>query len=109
MGRYLSIFDGVTEYMVGRRMYQQALPDHAGGYFVARTAREALRAVFNLPTRSKLLLAPRVLLRCRAYGASLQYSSGKLAVSSLTPVEARRLDRDVPATYMVRCKRARGV
>lgn len=104
-GRLLSIFDGVTEYVIGIRRDQLVLPGHGGGFYVSRTPEEALRAVFSLPKRSRLLLAPRVLLRCRAHGMCLPYGSGKIAVSGLTPLEARPVHSDVAATYAGRCRR----
>mmetsp|Transcript_156851 Transcript_156851/g.292698 ORF Transcript_156851/g.292698 Transcript_156851/m.292698 type:complete len:244 (+) Transcript_156851:106-837(+) len=104
-GRLLSIFDATTEYTIGVRIDQLVLPGHGGGFYVSRTPEEALRAVFTLPRRSRLLLAPRVLLRCRAQGMCLSYGSGKLAVSSLMPLEAKPVHGDVPATYAGRCRR----
>ncbi|CAE8583136.1 unnamed protein product, partial [Polarella glacialis] len=106
-GQLLSIFDGQTVYAVGRLLRQEVRPGHRGGLYVARTARDAVRATFHLPQRSRLLLAPRVLLRCEAKGPFLDYGQGKVAVSALLPVEAKALDSNVPATYAGRCRAAR--
>lgn len=87
-GHLLSIFDGATEYVIGTRRDQLVLPGRGGGFYVYRTAEEALRAEF--PKRSRLLRAPRALLRCRAHGMCLPYENGILAVSGLTPLEANQ-------------------
>lgn len=106
-GRLLSIFDGITEYAIGRVLRQEVRERHRGGLYVARSPQDAVRATFNLPTQSKLLLAPRVLLRCQARGPLLEYGQGKVAVSALLPMEARALDSATCATYSGRCRAAR--
>ncbi|CAK9000280.1 unnamed protein product [Durusdinium trenchii] len=106
-GRLLSIYDGVTEYAVGRILRSRALPQHRGGLYVARTPQEALRATFSLPQNSKLLLAPRMLLRCRVQGPTVEYN-GKLAVSALLALHATPLaDAFGGASYAARCRRVR--
>mmetsp|Transcript_46816 Transcript_46816/g.81393 ORF Transcript_46816/g.81393 Transcript_46816/m.81393 type:complete len:293 (+) Transcript_46816:111-989(+) len=103
-GRLLSIFDATTEYTIGVRIDQLVLPGHGGGFYVSRTPEEALRAVSSLPRRSRLLTAPRALLRCRAQGKYLSYGSGKLAVSALTPLEVK----PVPHGEMLAAPAAQG-
>ena len=89
-GRYLSIFDGVTEYRLGETTAQQtARQDHGGGWYVYGTPRAAATA--ELPDRCALADAPRAILKVRAEGAYCRYGSdhdtSKLAFSRLTPLE----------------------
>eukprot|EP00435_Cladocopium_sp_Y103_P013446 s1112_g3.t1 len=105
-GRLLSIYDGVTEYAVGRLLRDRALPKHRGGLYVARSPQEALRATFTLPQGSKLPWAPRV-LRCHVQGPMEEYR-GKLAVSALLVLSATPLSTAFGgASYAARCRRAR--
>lgn len=106
-GRLLSIYDGATEYAVGRLLRERALPKHRGGLYVARSPQEALRATFTLPQSCKLPWAPRVLLRCHVQGPMLEYR-GKLAVSALLVLSATPLSTAFGgASYAARCRRVR--
>ena len=82
--RFMSIFDGETEYRVGETVSDQARQDHNGGIYVYRTEQEARQA--HVPQSSKLLEAPRAVLRVRAESAYCRYNSGKLAFSKVTPL-----------------------
>jgi hypothetical protein len=83
--RLFSIYDGETEYEIGVVLRQnvgsQNAP-HTGGYYVYRTSAEAIAATF--PSTSSLFVAPRVLLRCLAWGDVRQYDN-KLAFSCIRP------------------------
>lgn len=83
-GRFLSVFDGETEYALGRAV---SAPPGAFLYACA-TMQEAVDA--PLPRRSRLRLAPRAVLRCSAWGAVHGRAHGraeKLAVEWLRPEE----------------------
>lgn len=82
--KFLSIYDGQTEYQIGQEMKQAAHQDHQGGYYVHASADEAKSAAF--PDGSTLLKAPRALLRVRAEGNYCRYDN-KLAFSRITPLE----------------------
>ena len=84
-GRYLSIFDGVTEYKLNQQVEDRARRGHGGGIYVYPTLEDALDA--RVPGGSALLAAPRVILRVRAEGKSCIYDNGKLAFSRVTPLE----------------------
>ena len=43
-GRYFSIYDGKTEFKLGETLHEAAQPQHEGGFYVYRTAEEALFA-----------------------------------------------------------------
>ena len=60
-GRYLSIFDGQTEFRLGERTARVPCRGHRGAFFAYAEARHAHGATF--PTESKLLYAPRAVLR----------------------------------------------
>ena len=86
-GRYLSIYDGVTEYRIGETLQQSAQPDHNGGYYVYRTASDAYRA--DLPRTVALPQSQGVdwvVMEVRIGGKRIAYENGKRAVSELTPV-----------------------
>jgi len=87
-GRYLSIFDGVTEYVIGQELKQAARQDHSGGYYVYASVADAQSV--SVPDRSKLSDAPRVILRIKAEGTYCRYEN-KLAFSRITPVEVVNL------------------
>ena len=83
-GRYLSIFDGETEYRIGEELHEVPRQGHQGGYYVYPTVKAAQTA--DLPRTSRLLDAPRALLRVRAEGGYCRYEH-KLAFSRITPLE----------------------
>jgi len=83
--RFLSIFDGETEYRVGETVSDRALQGHGGGIYVYASEQEARRA--QVPRASALRDAPHVVLRVRAEGAYCRYDNGKLAFSRVTPLE----------------------
>ena len=67
-GKYFSIYDGDTEYVVGKKMAQQANPGHKGGYYCYATAREAVFA--DVPYKSGgHFIAPRTVLKCICWGS----------------------------------------
>lgn len=92
-GRLLSIYDGATEYHVGRTMIQRARQDHGGGYYVYASQAEALQAEF--PRDAKLRDAEKVLLRCHCAGSYCRYDNGKVAFGRVTPVEAVDIAKEV--------------
>ena len=60
-GRYWSIYDGKTEFRLGERAAREPCHARRGAFFAFADARQAGRCAF--PARSKLLHAPRVVLR----------------------------------------------
>ena len=83
-GRWLSIFDGETEYRIGETLSQRTGQYHSGGYYVYSTKRDARNA--TVPKSSVLADAERVVLRVRAGGSYCRYDNGKLAFSQVTPL-----------------------
>lgn len=83
-GRYISIFDGRTEYNLGQQVEDRVRQWYGGGIYVSLTLEDA--QVAHLPNCSALLAAPRVILRVRAEGKSCIYDNGDLAFSHVTPL-----------------------
>jgi hypothetical protein len=87
--RYFSIFDGVTEYKVGVTMRQELsdLTWAKSGFFVHSSVEDAVQCKF--PRDSRLLRAPRAMLRVSTPGdAKMRVwgSQGKIALSDMTPI-----------------------
>lgn len=89
-GRLLSIYDGVTEFVLGRTSMRHPRAGRAGAFFVHRTAQGAMAHPF--PSSCRLAHAPRVVLRVRCDACAAVPTHGKLMLSELTPthVVARR-------------------
>jgi hypothetical protein len=84
-GRYLSIYDGETEYRLGQAMTEAVRIEHGGGFYVYETEAEARKAA--VPRNSKLKDAPRAILKLKCSGTYTRYDSGKIAFSTVTPIE----------------------
>lgn len=84
-GRFVSIFDGETEYTIGQELQQAARQEHGGGFYVYKSIDEAQSV--TVPNGSKAGNAPRAILRIKAAGTYCKYNNGKLAFSRVTPVE----------------------
>lgn len=84
-GRYYSIFDGATEYQIGVRLTQSAMPNHKGGFYVYKTVEEA--GDVSVPRGSKLKDAPRAMLKLYCSGNYCKYNNGKISFSEVTPTE----------------------
>ncbi|SHH88764.1 hypothetical protein SAMN02745135_02557 [Caloranaerobacter azorensis DSM 13643] len=83
--KYFSIFDGKTQYEIGKTLIEEVKPDFEGGFYVYKTIKEAQNAVF--PSTSKLLKATRAILKVKCCGNYCKYENGKIAFSEITPVE----------------------
>jgi hypothetical protein len=72
-GRYVSIYDGVTEYVLGKTLTQRAVRDHRGGYYAHATVEGARATAF--PPSSTLSPEDEMLaiLRVRCEGSRLEY------------------------------------
>lgn len=76
-GAFLSIFDGSTEYAIGKRLVQKAVAGHNGGYYVYATADAAMNA--DVPRSSVLDTFPRAILELRCEGAPVEYPGEPIA------------------------------
>lgn len=101
-GRFYSIYDGKTEFRIGETLYQPAQAGHEGGYYVYRTAEEAVFADMYFPLSQQheggLFIAPRTILTVVAWGDRVEYPNGKLSFSYICPVRDIGLPRGYLAT-----------
>ena len=85
-GKYFSIFDGDTEYTIGRHLSEAVQPEHKGGYYVYPSLKEAVFA--DVPfNKGGHYIAPRTVLKVIAWGDFIKYEKGKMAFSNILPVE----------------------
>ncbi len=98
-GKLLSIFDGETEYRIGLEMKETARQNHAGGFYVYKSIKEAENAV--VPYDSALIDAPRVIIRCKVEGSYCRYSNGKFSFSRITPLKIVQKPVDVEVSELV--------
>lgn len=61
-GKFISVYDGKTEFEIGKTLYQEAEPNHRSGYYVYKTPYEALSADIAYK-EGGLYLAPRTVLK----------------------------------------------
>jgi hypothetical protein len=87
--RLVSIYDGATEYTIGKTLKETAHQGHRGGFYVYDSPEAARRAPFP----NEAIFSPQAslgndfaLLKVRAEGNYCRYES-KLAFSRVTPLE----------------------
>nr|ABV22261.1 conserved hypothetical protein [Karlodinium veneficum]ABV22262.1 conserved hypothetical protein [Karlodinium veneficum] len=105
--RFYSIWAGENaEYRIGFTARDEARPRHRGGLYVCRSPQAAVR--HRIPAKpGGLFVAPRALLRCACEGPFVEYPGGKIACSTLTPLEEMPMpDGFVYATASVGSARA---
>ena len=66
--KYYSIYDGKTEYIIGKPLAQKAMGGHNGGYYVYASNEEAIFADVPFKEGSHYL-APRTVLKCICWGS----------------------------------------
>ena len=95
LGKLLSIYDGKTEYLLGKTMHEEVIEGHKGGFYVYPNLEEAIFA--DVPNKKGgLYIAPRTILKCMCWGNRYEYDKGKLAFSYLIPVQ----DIGMPKGYI---------
>ena len=82
---YRSIYDGKTTYALGEETRDVARSNHNGGIYVYPTV--AAAAAVEVPHQSVLADAPRAILACSVSGRKICYDNGKMAYTSVTPIE----------------------
>lgn len=87
--KMVSLYDGSTEYAIGKRLAQAARDEHRGGYYAYDTA-EQVRAAWDngtlVPASRRPAGGQVALLKVEIYGTIIEYGS-KLAATYLKPVE----------------------
>ncbi len=67
LGKYYSIYDGKTEYILGQTLHQEAEDNHKGGFYVYKNVDEVIFA--DIPfKKGGLFIAPRTILKCLCWG-----------------------------------------
>lgn len=94
-GKYYSVFDGETEYVMGKRLTEKAVSDHGGGYY-SYPSQERVMARFDngtlFPRRCYQESMTLALIECEISGTMINYD-GKYASTYLRPVkEINRFD-----------------
>ncbi|CAI2378288.1 unnamed protein product [Moneuplotes crassus] len=93
-GKYYSIYDPTVEYELNTELYEKAQPGHGGGYYVYATPKEAIFA--DIPFKEGgLYMAPRTVLKVKAWGDFVIYDNGKMSFSYIVPVA----DLGIPRGY----------
>jgi len=82
-GKFYSIYDGITEYPIGKAVYKPFTDHKKSGIFVHKNVTQALQAVF--PHDSALLYKRRVILKVKASG-NVRLHGKKLAVEVVKPI-----------------------
>jgi len=83
--RFLSIYDGKTEYKLGERLDQTAKRDHQGGYYVLKDSFD-LDVNIRFPTDAVLWYWPhRAILKVQ-YGGKIVRYKNKVAASWIRPL-----------------------
>ncbi len=88
-GTLISLYDGETVYILGKRMAEQARPQHGGGYYAHPTAEQvlALWQSGNLvPEECYASALTIALIEVQISGTIIQYANGKLAATYLKPI-----------------------
>ena len=101
-GDYVSIFDGQTQFRIGEQIERAPVVGRRGGFFVYSDIDDATQALHggggratravhgsrnpSFPVSSKLLEAPRTLLRVSSKQRHDRTAHGKCVLWSLTPV-----------------------
>ena len=84
--KYLSLYDGVTQYKIGERLEQAAKSGHKGGYYVMYNIHDCNGGDIPLPTNAVLRRWPhRAILRVEFGGKVVLYKK-KVAASWIRPL-----------------------
>lgn len=88
-GRMVSLYDGNTEYRIGKRLAEKAESDHNGGYYSHPTQQQVMRLWETsslVPSRCVVEGATYAMIECEIGGTIIRYENGKLSSTYLTPI-----------------------
>jgi hypothetical protein len=85
-GRYLSLYDGVTEYKLGERLEQAAKSNHQGGFYVFENPCDCGEGNIPLPGEAILRRWPHRAILKVEYGGNLVRYKHKVAASWIRPL-----------------------
>lgn len=88
-GSLRSLYDGSTEYQIGKRLAQRAEAGHGGGWYSQPTQAQVM-ALWNtgalVPDRCVVEGVAYALIECEIGGTIIRYDNGKLSSTYLTPL-----------------------
>ena len=94
--RFLSIYDGTTQYRIGVDLHQPMndndLGETCGGFFCFNTAEEVFSAI--VPQNSVLKNAERAIIKCAGWGQRRRFPNGKLCIEHLRPLSIHAFPQD---------------
>jgi len=85
-GKYLSLFDGTTEYKVGERVVQTAKRGHKGGLYVFENFSDCMEGDVALPSNAALKYCPQRAILYVAFGGKIVKYKNKIAASWVRPL-----------------------
>lgn len=105
--RLFSVYDGQTEYLLGKRLVEKAVSNHGGGYYSYPDI-AGVRSRFDdgslFPSRCYRESMALALIECEISGTILEYENGKMASTYLKPLRIVEQFEYVPAsTYREAC------
>jgi hypothetical protein len=99
-GKYFSVFDGKTEYVMGKRLAERAVSEHGGGYY-SYPSPDGVEARFNdgslFPRRCYDDPMTLALIECEISGTVIEYDNGKFASTYLRFVKVLKQFNYIPA------------
>lgn len=105
-GKYYSVFDGKTQYAMGKRLAEKAVSEHGGGYYSYPTA-EGVEAAFQAGTLfpshcydNPMTLA---LIECEISGTIINYQGRKFASTYLRPLGELKRFQYTPTAQKEAC------
>ena len=106
-GRFVSIFNGTTEYKVGQTVSQEVRAGHKSGLYVCESILDLLK-VGPLPSRSAMARAPWAVMEGVAWGSKLRYNelgSSKVAITHIVPMKFVDFPDSAKRRFFQRCRR----
>lgn len=103
-GRYFSVYDGKTEYVIGKRLAERAMSDHGGGYYSYPDAEGVEHRFYagglfpEVSYRREMTLA---LIECEISGMTIKYNNGKFASTYLRPISVLKTIEYTPELQKV--------
>eukprot|EP00802_Teleaulax_amphioxeia_P024931 Tamp_25708.p1 GENE.Tamp_25708~~Tamp_25708.p1 ORF type:complete len:173 (-),score=31.80 Tamp_25708:360-878(-) len=107
-GRYVSIYDGTTEYKVGETITQEVRAGHKGGFYVCDSILDLLK-LGPLPSRSAMIEAPWAVVELVGWGPRIQYNElsggSKVAITHIVPVKFVDFPNEAKRRFLLRSRR----
>lgn len=98
--RLFSVYDGQTEYVMGKRLAERAIENHGGGYYSYPSAESVEERFHNktlFPKSYYEYPMTLVVIECEISGRIVPYQNGKLASTYLKPLRIMKQFDYTPA------------